>query len=185
LSFAPDPDAVTQTANGTGPPLSAADQDPRYSVSLSWATATHADLATWLLAKEIDVQAQTAGRSAAAERVCQKLTRRLSRLVSPAGSQAILSRALHLVRAEFPFLQRVRARGASEAGLEGLDELIHDVDEVEAARALLAVLSRLLDLLVEFLGEDFVVRLVREVWPDLPLREPGRPGKPDGQEAPS
>lgn len=119
--------------------------------------------------------------SAAAERVCQKLSRRLSRLVSPAGSQAILSRALHLARINFPFLEGVLAGRPPEACLEGLDERLQDVGSSEASAGLHAVLGAMLDLLVGFIGEDLTVRLVREVWPNLPVQEPARPGS-DGRE---
>ena len=49
----------------------------------------------------------------------------------------------------------------------------------------MSVLGILLDLLVAFIGEDLALRRVREVWPDLALSEPSRPGNPDGPEAAS
>ena len=61
-------------------------------------------MANWLLAKELGGEVDTPSLSAAAERMCQKLPRRLSRLVSLAGSQAILS-APQRAGADFPFLQ--------------------------------------------------------------------------------
>jgi hypothetical protein len=122
--------------------------------------------------------------SAAAERVCNKLFRRLSSLVSPAASQALLSRALHLARAEFPFLDGVRADTSPETCFEGLGERAHQVEADEAGKGLLAVLrillDLLLDLLVGFIGEDLTLHLVREVWPDLPLIGPSRPGTSAG-----
>jgi hypothetical protein len=145
-------------------------------------SVTHADLASWLLAKETDAAADTPGLAAAAERVCQKLSRRLSRLVSPAGSHAIVSRALHLARVEFPFLEGVRAAGAAEACFEGLDARLHDIEAGAACKGLLAVMGLLLDLLVGFIGEDLTLRLVREAWPDLPLLAPSQPWNSDGQE---
>jgi hypothetical protein len=152
-------------------------------MGISTATVDHADLASWLLAHEIGVDANTLGLAAAAERVCGKLSRRLSRLVSPAGSQAILSRALHLARTEFPFLQEVRAETGTEVCLVGLGEHMNDIDVAEARLGVLAVLGTLIGLLDGFVGEDLTLRVVREVWPALPLYEPGRPGKSDGQEA--
>ena len=62
-------------------------------------------MANWLVAKELGGEVDTPSLSAAAERMCQNLPRRLSRLVSPAGSQAILSRAPQRAGADFPFLQ--------------------------------------------------------------------------------
>jgi hypothetical protein len=144
---------------------------------------THAELARWLLAKETIGESDASGLSDAVEQVCQKLSDRLSRLVSAAGSQALVSRALHLARAEFPVLDGVRARAAPVGCFEGLSESVRDVGAAEAGKGLLAVLGTLLDLLVGFIGEDLTLRLVREVWPGLPLLEPGRPGNPAGQEA--
>ena len=62
---------------------------------------------------------------------------------------------------------------------------MHDVEAGEARMGLVAVIGTLLDLLVRFIGADLTLRLVREVRPDLPLREPSRPGISDGQEAAS
>ena len=70
-----------------------------------------------------------------------------------------------------------------ETCLVGLDERLHGVKTSDASAGLLALLGAMLDLLVGFIGEDLTVRLVREVWPDLPDQEPVRPGA-DGQESP-
>lgn len=132
---------------------------------------THADMASWLFAREIDDQADPAELSTAAERVCQKLCQVLSRLVSPAGSQAIVARALHLGRADFEFLDGVGAGRGPEACLVGLSDHMRDVEAAEARAGLLTLLGLLLDLLVGFMGGDLTLRLVREVWPDAPVLE--------------
>jgi hypothetical protein len=147
------------------------------------AHVTDSDLAAWLIAQEIGIEVNPSGILAAAERVCQKLDPHLSRLVSPAGAQALLSRALFVARTEFPFLEGARAGKVSESRLQGLTERIYDIDAVEAGKGLEAVLGILLDLLVGFIGEDLTVRLVREVWPDLPGPPPGRPVGFDGEKA--
>jgi hypothetical protein len=149
------------------------------------AHVTDSGAAGWLLATEAGGDMDARGLSAATERVCQKLWDRLSRLVSPAGSQGILSRAVHVAGAEFPFLEGVRTGTAPELCLEGLAERTRDIEPGEARRGLAAVLGIMLDLLVGCIGEDLTVRLVREVWPDLPWRAPQRPGNSDGQEAAS
>lgn len=125
------------------------------------AHVTDSDLAVWLLAQEIGTEVDPPGLLAAAERVCQKLAPRLSRLGSPVGAQALLSRALYVARAEFPFLEAARAGKAPEACLAGLAERMHDIDAVEARKGLEAVLGILVDLLVGFIGEDLTLRLVR------------------------
>jgi hypothetical protein len=130
---------------------------------------TDSDLAAWLLAREIGADVDSPGLFlAAAERVYQKLAPGLSRLVSTVGAQAMLSCALHVAQAQFPFLE-----GASpDVCLHGLAERIQDIDATEAGQGLQAVLGILLDLLVGFIGKDLTLGLVREVWPDLPTTEP-------------
>jgi hypothetical protein len=185
LSFASNPDPPRPITNGTIRAANAADHDERDAARMSRGSVAHADLASWLLAKEIGAEANASDQSAAAERVCQKLSQRLSRLFSSAGSQAILSRALHLARAEFAFFEGVHAGTPPEACLVGLSEHVRDVEAGEAGKGLVAVLGLLLDLLVGFIGEDLTFRLVREVWADLPLLAPERSSNSDGQEAAS
>jgi hypothetical protein len=183
VSFAPSQGPENPTVNGTTAPARGVDDGPTDSAALSGDAVTHSDLASWLLAKEIGVEADSADLSVAAERVCQKLSRPLSRSISSAGFQAILSRALHLARAEFPFLEGVRAGRGADAGFEGLIEHVHDVEPGVAVEGLVAVLGTLLDLLIRFIGEVLTLRMVREVWPDLPSREPSQAGNSDGREA--
>jgi hypothetical protein len=140
-------------------------------------------LSDGLLEQETIAEPDPVGPAVAAEHICQKLAPGVSRLVSPAGFQAILSRALHIARAEFPCLKGVRAGIAPATCLEGMSEHVHDIDTGEAVKELLAVLGTLIDLLVRFIGEDLTLRLVREVWPELPPREPVRPEHSDGREA--
>jgi hypothetical protein len=141
-----------------------------------------ADIARWLLDKETSVGADRSGSSAAADRVWQKLSRPLSRLVSERGAQAILSRALHTARRDFPFLEGVRASIPPESSFEVLDQRIHTIEADEASQGLLAVLNILFDLLAGFIGDDITLRLVREVWPELPVRELSPSRHSDGQE---
>jgi len=183
MSVAPGPDPDKVTLSKTDPPLGA-EHDSCDAVGMTGATIIHADLASWLLAKEVVGEQGVAGLLDAAERVCHKLALRLSRWVSAAGSQALMSRALHVARAEFPFLQGVGAGTVPEACFEGLRERAHDVEADEVRKGLSAVLVAQLDLLVAFIGEDLTLRLVGEVWPEMPLLERSHPKSPDGQEAP-
>jgi hypothetical protein len=154
-------------------------------IDLTGATTAHRDLARWLLEREISVDAGAPGVAVAAERIWQKLSRPLSRLASEGGGQAILSRALHIARKEFPFLEGVSAGTQRESYFEGLGEPIHDIQADEAGKGLLVVLSIVLDLLAGLIGEDLVMRVVREGWPNLPVTEPSRSGHFDAQEAAS
>jgi hypothetical protein len=55
--------------------------------------------------------------------------------------------------------------------LEGLDELESEADPEEIAEGSVILLSQLLGLLVAFIGEDLTLRLVREIWPKVPLSD--------------
>jgi hypothetical protein len=183
VTLGSSPDPRVPTSNGSTPPTSTADDKLTGTRGLNRAAPTHADLAKWLLAHEIVGATDAPAISDATERVFEKLSDRLSRLVSATGSRALVTRSLYLARAEFPFLEGVRAGTTAERCFEGLRERIQDVETSEAGKGLLAVLVALLDLVIGFIGEDLTVRLMREVWPDLPFREPSRPGNSDGQEA--
>jgi hypothetical protein len=50
-----------------------------------------------------------------------------------------------------------------------LDELGAQVDPDKIFEGRVVLLAQLLGLLVAFIGEDLTLRLVREVWPKLPL----------------
>jgi len=180
LSFAASPDPLPSLAQLTFPSNGLVNHQPIAAARSR--TSSQLDLANWLLAKESTSEVDAPGLSAAAKRVCQKLLLRLSRLVSPAGSQAILSRALHLARGEFRFLEGVRAGKGAEAYLEGLGEQLQGVNLGEARAGLLTVIGLLLDLLVGFIGEELTLRLVRDVWPDVPTLVSGQSANSNGHE---
>jgi hypothetical protein len=182
VSFAPNPDPAKPTANGTHASPKSAQHDPKYILGLRTQARAYADLAGWLLAKETG-EVDPPELAAAAEQVCQKLSRRLSRWVSADGSRAIVSRAVHMARVEFRFLDGVSVGIPPEACLVGLHESIRDVEAGKAGAAVLAVLSAMLDLLVGFLGEELTLGLVQDIWPDVPLRQPDRSATSNGQAA--
>jgi hypothetical protein len=119
----------------------------------------------WLLAQELGPEADAAEVAAAAERVCQKLSSRLSTLVSPIGVQAVLARALHLGRADFPFLEGVRAGQPPGVCLVGLVVCVHDVGPAGARAGLDAVLGIVIRLLVGLIGHDLTMLQLREANP--------------------
>jgi hypothetical protein len=132
------------------------------------ARVTDSGLAGWLLTREAGPGAEPQRLAAATERVLHKLGPGLSRLAAPSGTQALLSRALHVARAAFPFLDGVRAAVTPDMSLQGLSEHIDEVDAAEAARGLQALLGVLLELVIGLIGEDLTIAVVREAWPDLP-----------------
>jgi len=99
--------------------------------------------------------------------VCEKLRRHLATFMGRTGFHTLLGRALALATAELPWLGVVRVK--SDDALEGLEELQAQRDPDELFEGGVVVLAQLLGLLVTFIGEVLTVRLVREVWPRVPL----------------
>jgi hypothetical protein len=99
--------------------------------------------------------------------VCEKLRLHLATFMGKTGFHTLLARSLALSTAEVPWLCAVRAR--ADDSLEGLEELHAQLDPEEFSEGELVLLAQLLGLLVAFTGEKLTLRLVREVWPEIPL----------------
>lgn len=125
-------------------------------------------LARRLLENEAGPAERPAG-TAAAERVCAKLSDGLSRLVGPAGFRALMQRALYLARAEHPLLRNVREYDGN--CLKGLAESAAGQDPIEVDAALVSVFGGFFWLLSTFIGEDLARRQIRRIWPGIPLEE--------------
>jgi hypothetical protein len=95
--------------------------------------------------------------------VSENLRRPLSTLAGAAGFHALLSRALTLAKARTPILSAARVK--ADGSLDGLSEVQDD----KTAEADAILISQLLGLLVTFIGEKLTMRLVHDVWPDLPV----------------
>ena len=121
------------------------------------------DLARRLLAVEAASQSAADPRAHEAVRVCEKLRVSLTRFAGADGFTALLRRALALARAEVPALHGITEK--ADGSLAGLEELAADARNV-GIDAAVAITAHLLGLLVTFIGEPLMVRLVREAWPD-------------------
>ncbi|HEY0257068.1 MAG TPA: hypothetical protein VGC39_06470 [Candidatus Methylacidiphilales bacterium] len=71
--------------------------------------------------------------------------------------------------AELPRLRAVRVK--DDGTFDGLDELHLKLKPAEFLECRVALLTQLLGLLVAFIGEILTIRLVREVWPKVPLHD--------------
>ena len=80
-----------------------------------------------------------------------------------------MARTLALANADFPWLRAVHVK--TEGSLAGLDELGAQVDPDDIAKGCAVLLAEMLGLLVAFIGEDLTLRLVRDVWPNLPVNK--------------
>jgi hypothetical protein len=124
-------------------------------------TPTTRELAQRLLAYEA-VEAGTANADTQTVcRVCDKLRRPLTTLAGAAGFRSLLARALTLAKRETPLL------GTWEINSDGLLQGLNG----EAAQPGAVLIAQLIGLMITFIGESLTLRLLHDVWPDLPGSE--------------
>ncbi|MDD5141662.1 MAG: hypothetical protein PHY43_15545 [Verrucomicrobiales bacterium] len=106
---------------------------------------------------------------AAGFQVCEKLHLHLATFMGSTGFRTLLSRSLALSAAEVPWLRAVHIN--ADWSLAGREELQAELGPDELFEGGVVLLANLLGLLVVFIGENLTVRLVREVWPKVPLND--------------
>lgn len=136
---------------------------------MSRATPQMRDFAKCLIACETRGDHSSATKAPAAFLVCEKLRPQLATLMSNVGFRALLSRALALASGEVNWLRAVHVK--SDGSLEGLAELETQVGLEEMAEGSVVLAAQLLGLLAAFIGDNLTLRLVREAWPKLSLKE--------------
>ncbi|WP_020471440.1 hypothetical protein [Zavarzinella formosa] len=99
-------------------------------------------------------------------RVSEKLRVPLSKFLGAAGFRSIMGRAFMLASREFPCLDAVKVR--ADGSLEGFDEAMNQQDGV-GDEAGTEIVAQLLGLLTAFVGEHFMMRLVRDTCPEAIL----------------
>ena len=120
---------------------------------------TTRELARRLLAYEA---AGTANADAQAVcRVCDKLRRPLTGLAGAAGFRSLLARALTLAKKESPLLGAWEVK--SDGSLQGLNG--------EAVQSGAVLIAQLIGLMITFIGESLTLRLLHDVWLELPDSE--------------
>jgi hypothetical protein len=132
------------------------------------------DLARCLLAYEVVPGKTSEPAESATLRVYEKLRQGLGEVAGTAGFQSLASRALALARAEAPSLGA--ARIAADGSLQGLGEIEHQMDtdkdradESPTGDGGTILISRLIGLLLLFLGEALTLSLLRVTWPGTAL----------------
>jgi hypothetical protein len=101
--------------------------------------------------------------------VSDKLRPYLSTLMGTGGFRALLSRALALAAAEVSWLRAVHVNG--DGSLAGLEQAHAKLGPDEFLEGRIVLVAQLLGLMVAFIGEILTLRLVREVWPTVPLND--------------
>jgi hypothetical protein len=94
-------------------------------------------------------------------RVCDKLRRPLTTLAGAAGFRSLLARALTLAKQESPVLGAWEVK--ADGSLQGLNG--------EAAQSGAVLIAHLIGLMITFIGESLTLRLLHDVWLDLPGSE--------------
>jgi hypothetical protein len=122
---------------------------------------TTRELAQRLLAFEAVEAGTTNADTHAVGRVCDKLGRPLTTLAGAAGFRSLLARALTLAKQESPVIAAWEVK--SDGSLQGLNG--------EAAQSGAVLIAQLIGLMITFIGESLTLRLLHDVWPDLPVSE--------------
>jgi hypothetical protein len=135
-------------------------------------------LAQWLIGREVSYAGQVLPGPEAAQRACLKFGQRLAVLFTPVGSQALLSRAIHLARTNFPSFTEHRTARTVEILTQRLRASGSGGTSNSADAGLSAVFATLIALVMSFIGEDLTVRLLRDVWPELPMPQPSAGDRP-------
>jgi hypothetical protein len=89
--------------------------------------------------------------------------------MGPGGYHALLSRALALAAMEVPWLLSIEVK--PDGSMEGLDKIQENLSPSEFLEGRVVLLAQLLGLLNAFIGELLTLRLLREVWPRVPLND--------------
>jgi len=121
------------------------------------------ELAQRLLAYEVAEAETSLGDTQAVCRVCDKLRRPIATLAGAAGFRSLLARALALAKQEAPALGAWEVK--EDGSLEGLDD--------GGAQSGSVLIAQLIGLMITFIGESLTLRLLHDVWLDLPDAEVG------------
>ena len=127
------------------------------------------DFAERLIAYETRGNKSSGTKTPAAFPVCEKLRPHLATLMGNTGFRALLSRALARAETDVPSLRAMQVN--ADGSLAGLEKPDVQAEPEERARGSLVLVAQLLDLLVAFIGEKLMLRIVRDVWPKLSLND--------------
>lgn len=119
------------------------------------------------MASETETEESAAADNSTTFRALDKLRPHLSMLMGRGGYQALLARALVLATAEVPWLKAVQV--VADGELQGLSVAQADSDADDVSEGEVVLLAQLLGLLVAFIGPALTLRLLIQMWPQLPF----------------
>lgn len=136
---------------------------------MSQSTPQMLDFAERLIAYETRGNKSSGTKTPAAFPVCEKLRPHLVTLMGNTGFRALLSRALARAETNVPLLRAMQVN--ADGSLAGSEKPDVQAEPEERARGSVVLVAQLLDLLVAFIGEKLMLRIVCDVWPKLSLND--------------
>ncbi len=127
------------------------------------------DLTRRLVAYEANADESSGTPTPTAFRVCETLRQPLAALTGNAGFHSLLSRALALATPQAPWLASLHIQ--PDGSLGGVADIESRVAPDAITEGSVVLVAELLGLLVAFIGEILTLRMVQEVWPELPLQD--------------
>jgi hypothetical protein len=124
------------------------------------------DLAHRLLRHETGGSPDAESSAAAVDAACGRF-KQLDDVLGAGGVAALMGRALHLAKREWPLLAAASFDPESSSCFTGLAAALAGGTDEEAAAAAESVLAQMLGLLVVLLGEELGLQPVRKLWPRL------------------
>jgi|ERR1022692_3928397 hypothetical protein len=136
---------------------------------MSQSTPQMLDFAERLIDCEARGNKSSGTKTPAAFPVCEKLRPHLATLMGNTGFRALLSHALARAEADVPSLRAMQVN--ADGSLAALDEPEVQADPQERVKGSVVLVAQLLDLLVAFIGETLMLRIVCDAWPKLSIND--------------
>ncbi len=121
-----------------------------------------------IVERELAGRAGPAEIAAGIEGVFRQLYQIMATVIGPLGFQAVLTRAVHLTRRDYPGLGACEIACGDTFVMRGISEMIEREGADQAGAAAVALLDHIIALLCSFIGEDLTLRLLRRGWAGLP-----------------
>jgi hypothetical protein len=119
-----------------------------------------------LLLRQAGPDAEARGVAAATRRSFDELADILTPLIGKLGVDALVARAVHLTRREYPWLDDTGDAGRADGPIERISLSLANQEPALGIEAAGAVLATFTGLLVTLIGEPLTARLLRQAWPD-------------------
>jgi len=97
--------------------------------------------------------------------IFEKLSPHFITMMGSYGYQQLLERALALATKEVPWLSKARIN--RDGLLDGIGEIDPNITRADFLEGKAIILTHLLGLLNDIIGESMTLRLLRDVWPEL------------------